>query len=173
MKRLLAYLLLMVLSFPILSGLLLAKLELNNYRATAISRFLASNNPMDLVEFTPNQLKNASWIDEREFIFQGQYYDVIQVKLQDSTSIILAWEDDQESKAKQKIKALQLTLWNDSPDTQKRILQFENFLKSLYFHSQLSHSHVLNTRKQLNFATVQSRIIHRFQKVPTPPPMIA
>ncbi|SEG27623.1 hypothetical protein SAMN05421847_1865 [Halpernia humi] len=60
--------------------------------------FLQNLDSKEIVKFNAKDLKQATWIEDKEFIFEGYYYDLVSIKIINGEKIHYCFKDKKETK---------------------------------------------------------------------------
>jgi hypothetical protein len=99
LKKILAIGLLLVLVFQLVGGYILFKIWQRQMKTQAKQQILAGLPPqsLNLLIISPSQQKTLEWEDEREFRYQGNWYDVVRTETHDSLTYYYCYLDTQET----------------------------------------------------------------------------
>lgn len=84
-------------------GVFLTFVIVEHHHHEYIEQYIKENYESDLhVKFTLNELKNASWEDEKEFELNGKMYDVVKVENNNGTIVVVCFDDSKEKELENK-----------------------------------------------------------------------
>ncbi len=84
------------------------------------------------LSFGPEDLNELRWEHEWEFEYQGQMYDVVERKIDNDTTILICFWDQEETHLKNELRKLLVNHSNDQPWKKERQQRLQTFYKSLF-----------------------------------------
>ncbi len=87
-----------------------------------------------LLKFTHNQTKTLlKWKHAREFEFNGEMYDIVEMKTEGDTLFYYCWWDHEETTLNMKLNKLVAHAAGKNSQTRDKVNHLWQFFKSLYF----------------------------------------
>lgn len=87
-----------------------------------------------LLKFSKSDIKNQLiWTDSTEFVFEGNYYDIVEINSKEDSISFLCWQDNEETAYAQQMNELFLQAIGQNPANQENQKNLQSFYKSLYF----------------------------------------
>lgn len=87
-----------------------------------------------LLTFQKSELKTKlKWKHRREFQFQGEFYDIVEKRIQGDSISYWCWWDNEETLLSRKLDHLMALHWSQDKNHKQDKEQIDYFYKSLYF----------------------------------------
>lgn len=87
-----------------------------------------------LLKFSKSAIKNQLiWTDSTEFVFEGKYYDIVEINSKEDSISFLCWQDNEETAYAHQMDELVLFTMGKNPINQENQKKLQSFYKSLYF----------------------------------------
>lgn len=127
----------------------------------------------ELVQFTFSKLESEEldWEHEREFMFKGQSYDVVEQEIKGDSITYYVWWDKVETKIKNQLAELVAMAMNQDTEQQQNQNQLEKLFKSVYWASSSVETERILLREQSIVAPVFETYASLQWAPPVPPPL--
>lgn len=102
-----------------------------------------------LLKFSKSELQNQLiWMDSTEFVFEGKYFDIVEIDSKGDSTSFWCWYDNDETAYALQMEELVLLAMEKNPLNQENQKKIQRFYKSLYFieNSQFKSTTYLGTK---------------------------
>lgn len=127
-----------------------------------------------LLQFEKGDLDTRiKWIHEREFEWQHNRYDVVEILEVGNQIHIWCWPDEKETQVNRQIKKLLTDALGKDPLNKKNHEQLRHFFKSLYIEKEFSWNTPISEIIYSDIPFCGSHYYYLNEPPPSPPPQIA
>lgn len=152
---------------------LILKVKQHHLREEIKLNILQGIDPGELMEFTFSfdEIQELEWEHEREFMYQGQSYDVVE-KIPSAHGITYrVWWDKAETKIKTQLNALVDKALNGDPSQKENRQKLDQLFKTLYFPSSTFEEDAYFEVKSEHFSEISGVYKSLRWSPPVPPPL--
>lgn len=87
-----------------------------------------------LLKFSKSDINNQLiWMDSTEFVFEGKYYDIVEINSKEDSISFSCWQDNEETAYAHQMNELVLQAMEKNSANQENQKNLQSFYKSLYF----------------------------------------
>ena len=138
-------------------------------------RMLEGIGMEELVRLAFHQKDNASqkWEHSREFVFKGQYYDVVNKEECGDSIIYYCWWDNEETILHKQLDGVLANFMQRDPQQHKHQTRILDFFKAFYFEEHHYQQEINNWSFSHDFNYLSRHITIPATVPPVPPPELA
>lgn len=122
--------------------------------------------------FSKTEAADLEWEHEREFMFEGQSYDVVDKEETADSITYHVWWDKIETKIKNQLAELATMALDQDQQQQQNQNQLQNFFKTLFFDGTINLAYDFPIISQKNFSDINLDYISLSWSPPVPPPIV-
>ena len=122
--------------------------------------------------FSKTDAADLEWEHDREFMFEGQSYDVVEKEETTDSITYHVWWDKVETKIKNQLAELVSKALNQDEKQQQNQNQLQDFFKTLFHSQSAEHPFEFSIVSNQNFWTTVSVYSSLSWSPPVPPPIV-
>lgn len=172
MRKAISILLILSLVLPVTGIFLHYQVNQKQIRKEVKHRMLTGidRDQLERLAFHHQETAQLTWKHSREFVFQGQFYDIVETHSTTDSIIYYCWWDNDETVLHQQLDALLASLMQRDPEQQQKQTRISDFFKSLYCEQAIALAAKPVASQSISFPDNIYSIYLRDDSPPVPPP---